>query len=116
MIGALALLAFSIGKNVFSDILIGQTMAFATLSLSQLVHAFNMRSDGSVIKAGIFKNKYLILSLIVGIILEVSVISIPPVARIFGIVSLTSLQWLITAVLSISPLIIVECQKILRKK
>lgn len=116
MIGALALLAFSIGKNVFSDILIGQTMAFATLSLSQLVHAFNMRSDGSVIKAGIFKNKYLILSLVVGIILEVSVISIPPVARIFGIVSLTALQWLITAILSISPLIIVECQKILRKK
>ena len=58
-------------------------MAFAVLSISQLVHAFNMRSEHSVFKAGIFKNPYLVLSLISGLILEVSVISVPYLANIF---------------------------------
>ncbi len=116
MIGALALLAFSIGTNIFKNILVGKTMAFAVLSMSQLVHAFNMRSDGSVIKAGIFKNKYLILSLIVGVVLEVSVISITPIARIFDAIPLSALQWFIVAILSLLPLVIVEASKILGKK
>ena len=51
MIGALALLAFTIGaKNIFGGITAGRTMAFAVLSISQLVHAFNMRSEHSVLK------------------------------------------------------------------
>ncbi len=116
MIGALSLLAFSIGTNVFGNILVGRTMAFAVLSISQLVHAFNMRSETSVIKAGLFKNKYLILSFLVGVILEVSVISIEPVARIFDITPLSPIQWVITAMLSIIPLFIVETGKILEKK
>lgn len=115
MIGALALLAFSIGKNVFGNIITGSTMAFATLSISQLVHAFNMRSEGSVIKAGIFKNKYLVLSFIVGLILEVGVISIPYVSRIFDVIPLTAQQWCVTAALSLAPLIIVELQKLIRR-
>lgn len=112
MIGALSLLAFSIGKNVFGNILTGQTMAFAVLSLSQLVHSFNMRSDDSAIKAGLFKNKYLVLSFFAGLLLEVSVISIPPAARIFGVVSLSPAQWCVTAALSAAPLLIVELQKL----
>ncbi len=115
MIGSLALLAFSIGKNIFNDIIIGQTMAFAVLSISQLVHAFNMRSEESVIKSGLFKNKYLVLSFIAGLILEVSVISIAPIASIFGVVQLSVLQWTITAGLSALPLIIVELQKAAKK-
>ena len=116
MIGSLALLAFSIGKNVFHDIIVGQTMAFAVLSVSQLVHAFNMRSDKSVIKAGLFKNKYLILSFIIGLIFEAGVISIPPIAVIFGVIPLNALQWGITAILSLMPFIIVETQKLLNRR
>ncbi len=116
MIGALALLAFSIGTNVFKNILVGKTMSFAVLSMSQLVHAFNMRSETSVIKAGLFKNKYLILSLIVGVILEVGVISIAPVARVFEAVPLSAMQWFVVAILSLLPLVIVETSKILGKK
>ena len=116
MIGALALLAFSIGKNLFGNLLTGQTMAFAVLSISQLVHSFNMRSEGSVFKAGIFKNKYLVLSLFAGLILEVGVISVPILSGIFGVVPLNTLQWGIVALLSAAPLAIVECQKCFRKK
>ena len=116
MIGSLALLAFSIGKNVFHDIVVGQTMSFAVLSISQLVHAFNMRSDKSVIKAGLFKNKYLILSFIIGLIFEAGVISIPPIAVIFGVIPLNALQWGIIAILSLMPFIIVETQKLLNRR
>lgn len=111
MIGALALLAFTIGANIFGGITAGRTMAFAVLSISQLVHAFNMRSEHSVFKAGIFKNPYLVLSLISGLILEVSVISVPYLANIFGVVPLNAMGWIVVTVLSVMPLIIVELQK-----
>lgn len=111
MIGALALLAFSIGANVLGTLTTGRTMAFAVLSISQLVHAFNMRSEHSVFKAGLFKNPYLVLSLIAGLMLEVSVISIPKLAVIFGVVPLGFTGWSIVAALSLMPLVIVELQK-----
>lgn len=111
MIGALALLAFSIGVNVLGNLTTGRTMAFAVLSISQLVHAFNMRSEHSVFRAGLFKNPYLVLSLIAGLMLEVSVISIPKLAVIFGVVPLGFIGWGIVAVLSVMPLVIVELQK-----
>ena len=111
MIGALALLAFTIGANIFGGITAGRTMAFAVLSISQLVHAFNMRSEHSVFKAGIFKNPYLVLSLISGLILEVSVISVPYLANIFGVIPLNAMGWIVVTVLSVMPLIIVELQK-----
>jgi Ca2+-transporting ATPase len=111
MIGALALLAFSIGKNVFLSSAVGSTMAFAVLSISQLVHAFNMRSTHSVIKAGLFKNPYLVLSLAAGVILEVLVISIPQLASVFGVCALSAPCWIIVALLSIMPLITIELQK-----
>lgn len=116
MIGALALLAFSIGKNVFGNVRTGGTMAFAVLSLSQLVHAFNMRSEGSAIKAGLFKNKYLVLSFFAGLVLEAGVISFPPAAAVFGVGALSAAQWAVAAALSLAPLVIVEAQKALINK
>ncbi len=111
MIGALALLAFSIGLNVFKSPLKGSTMAFAVLSMSQLVHAFNMRSERSVIKAGLFKNPYLILSLAVGVLLETAVITLPPLAKVFNVAPLSVIEWTVVAALSVLPLVIVEAQK-----
>ena len=101
----------SLGDCVGGGITAGRTMAFAVLSISQLVHAFNMRSEHSVFKAGIFKNPYLVLSLISGLILEVSVISVPYLANIFGVVPLNAMGWIVVTVLSVMPLIIVELQK-----
>lgn len=120
MIGALALLAFSIGRNLFGGgaavPIVGRTMAFAVLSMSQLVHAFNMRSEHSLWSVGIFSNKYLIGALIIGVILQVSVITIAPLAALFKVCALTGTQWLIVAFLSILPLLIVELQKRVSQK
>lgn len=114
MIGALAILAFSIGMVFFDPVGkcgIGRTMAFSVLGISQLVHAFNMRSKKSVFKAGLLKNKFLVLALILGVILQFAIVSHPFISSIFKVTPLTSLQWLICAVLSLMPIPIVELQK-----
>lgn len=70
MIGILALTAFGIGHKYFDNgeiHNISRTMAFAVLSISQLVHAFNMRTDKSIFKIHIFSNKYLCIAFIIGV-------------------------------------------------
>lgn len=120
MIGALALLAFSIGMNLFdADILkpyTGRTMAFCVLSMSQLFHAFNMCSEKSILNGNFFKNPALLLSLIVGIVMQVCVVQIPMPAKIFKAVSLNAVQWCMVFILSVMPIIIVEIQKMINRK
>lgn len=119
MIGALSLLAFSIGRGFFDMTrvpIVGRTMAFAVLSLSQLVHSFNMRSEHSIFKTGLFSNKALWGAFIVGTLLQVSVISIEPLANLFKVVPLSFVQWEIVAGLSLVPLLTVELEKSFKKK
>ncbi len=115
MIGALALLAFSVGRNVFdvdgNNPIIGRTMAFAVLSLSQLVHAFNMRSEQSIFSINIFGNKYLVGAFIAGTTLQAIVILFKPLADIFKVTALDLKQWIIVALFSLIPIILVEIQK-----
>lgn len=118
-IGALAFLAFTIGRVFFdktSEPLVARTMTFAVLSLSQLVHSFNLKSEKSLFQTGIFGNAKLIGAFIIGTVMQVSVISVPLLAGIFKAVPLTPLQWLITALLSVVPLIVVETEKLLSRR
>ncbi len=119
MIGMLALVAFGIG-HVFFDgndsAATGRTMAFAVLSISQLVHAFNMRSDKSIFTIDLLANKYLVGSLLAGVIMQVCVIMIEPLAKLFKVVPLNPIQWFITALLCIAPIGVVELEKFLNKE
>jgi Ca2+-transporting ATPase len=132
MIGTLALTAFMIGHHYYdlpallrsateqvgstttpSTYIpwVGRTMAFAVLSLSQLFHAFNMRSEHSLSDIGVFSNKQLVISFIVCAILQVTVITIAPLATIFQVVPLTLRQWAMVLMLSFVPIVLVELQK-----
>jgi Ca2+-transporting ATPase len=116
MIGMLSLIAFAIGYNILpSDdpTKLGRTMAFATLSLSQLVHAFNMRSENSIFSIRLFENRYLVGALIVGVALQAGVVSIETIAHIFHVTPLPTRGWLLVAALSLMPVIIVELEKFL---
>ncbi len=120
LVGALALLAYTIGR-VFFDLdpaqpVVGRTMAFAVLSLSQLTHSFNMRSDHSVLKAGLFSNHKLVAACGVCAFLMVSVVLFPPLAAMFQTTPLTGFQWILVAVLSLCPLVVVEGEKLLRDR
>lgn len=113
-IGAISILAFSIGRVFFDTTavpIIGRTMAFAVLSLSQVIHAFNLQSDKSIFEVGFLSNISLVLSFVACTILQVSVISIPFLSAVFKTVNLNFCQWLIVWILSISPLVLVEFEK-----
>ena len=110
MLGMFTLLAFSIGNRLYS-VEVGRTMAFLTLGILELVHSFNIKSEESIFKIGIFENKYLILALILGVLLQVIVVITNPLAEIFSLVPLTGIQWLYTILISIAPIPIVEIQK-----
>ena len=117
MIGALALMAFGAGR-ILSDSMqqeTAMTMAFAVLSLSQLVHAFNMRSEKSIFRIHLFSNKFLCLAFVIGTLMQAAVISIPALAQIFSAVPLNGLQWAVVAGLSLVPIVFVEFEKAVLK-
>ncbi len=113
LIGALSLSAFMIGYVYLSNhsLVLGQTMCFSVLSISQLFHSFNMRSQHSLRDIGIFTNPQLSLSFFLCFFLQALVISYPPVSAIFKVVPLNLLQWGIVILLAFCPIIIVEMQK-----
>ena len=118
-IGALSLLAFTIGR-VFFDVdpafpQTGSTMAFAVLGLSQLVHAYNMRSEDSVFSIGLFSNAKLNLACGFCALLQIAVIAVPSLAGIFRTVVLGPVQWLIVLGLSLLPLLVCEAEKRLQR-
>ena len=91
-------------------------MTFAVLSLSQLVHSFNLRSDKSLFKVGLKGNPALIGSFVIGAVMQISVISVPLLSSIFRTVPLSPLCWLITAALSLVPLLVGEVEKMINNK
>lgn len=114
MIGMLALLAFGIGHIYFDDgqgYVIGRTMAFAVLSLSQLVHAFNVRTEHSLFRHSMEANPFLAGAFLVGCLLQVGVIMLEPLATVFQVCPLTNMEWLIVAGLALAPLPVVELEK-----
>lgn len=116
MIGMLSLLAYGYGLVIFKEKEIGKTMAFATLSISQLVHSFNMKTENSIFTINIFNNIYLVLAFIVGSILQIGVIMIPFFAKIFKVVPLSAMQWGVVGIFCFMPIIIVELEKFFANK
>ena len=132
IIGLLTLIAFIAGAKFYTGdtnlfplfperidddaLLHAQTMAFVVLSFSQLVHSFNLRSrTKSIFSIGIFTNKYLVFSLLIGVLMQVCIISIPPLANIFGVHALTMRDWEFVLLLSIIPLVVNEIIKLVKK-
>ena len=110
MLGMFTLLAFSIGNRLYS-VEVGRTMAFLTLGILELVHSFNIKSEESIFKIGVLENKYLVGALVLGVILQVIVVVVSPLAQVFSLVPLTGMQWLYTVLIAIAPIPIVEIQK-----
>ncbi len=110
MLGVLTLFSFSIGNYLY-NVEVGRTMAFVSLGLLELVHSFNIKTEESLFKVGFLENKYLLGAFLLGSLLQVVVVVIPPVANLFKLVPLNATQWLYTMGISIMPLIIIEMQK-----
>ncbi|MDF2942790.1 MAG: cation-translocating P-type ATPase [Herbinix sp.] len=103
--------AFILGLNTGNE-LVASTMAFSTLCLSRLFHGFNSKSRESIFKVGIFTNRILWFSVILGNLLLLLVLSFEPLAKIFEVASLSINQFLIVYGFSLIPLILVQMYKL----
>lgn len=110
MFGALALCAFAVGMNVTGTEAGGQTLCFMVLGLSQIVQAFNMRSEHSLFKIGPFTNKTLNKAAALSVVL-MAVVMFTPLSGVFGLVYLPWQLYLVGLGLILAPLAIMEISK-----
>ncbi len=111
MFALLTLIGFKIGENVTGQLAGGQTLAFMVLALSQIVQAFNMRSDHSLFKIGPFKNRTLNLAALASTLL-VALVLFTPVGIAFGLITLPWHLYLIGLGLILVPLVAMEISKL----
>jgi len=91
---------------------VGETMAFATLGLIQLFHAFNVKSVyKSLGTVGAFKNKMFNYAILVSAVMLLSVMVIPGLTTVFDVAILTAEQWLFVVGAAFSIVPIVEIAK-----
>jgi len=126
MIGLLTLAAFMIGLATTkepinglsldeSKIEVGQTMAFITLAMSELVHVFNIRDNKkSIFKTKIFNNSKLIWAILASAALMFVILVIPALRHIFSIPILPTGNILELVLLVFAPIVIVEIFKLLK--
>lgn len=110
MFGILSLIAFKTGETMTERLSGGQTMAFMVLALSQVIQAFNMRSEHSLFRIGVFSNKTLNLAAAASVLL-VALILFTPLSTAFGLITLSLPQYLIGLGLILVPLLIMELSK-----
>lgn len=112
MFAALTLVGFKIGENVTGQLAGGQTMAFMVLALCQIVQAYNMRSEHSLFKIGMFKNRTLNLAALSSTLL-VALVLFTPVGIAFGMITLSWQLYLIGLGLILVPLFVMEFFKLI---
>ncbi|HAN21346.1 MAG: ATPase [Clostridiales bacterium GWF2_36_10] len=122
MVSILTLLAYFIGHYIesgvweFVDSHDGVTMAFLTMSLAEIFHSFNLRSQrGSVFRLK-SHNKYLYGGMILSLVLTAMVIYVPALSEMFGFATITLTEYGISLVLAISVIPIVELVKMVQRK
>ncbi len=120
MVGLITLAAYWLGEYVLSDPnaadATANTMAFATLTMCQLFHAYDVRSEHQSIAAiGLFSNRAMNKAFVVGMILQLSVLLIPPLMGIFNVCALTGTEWAVVLGLSLLPLAVCEIEKAIRR-
>lgn len=112
MFAALSLIGFYLGESMTGTLEGGQTMAFMVLALSQIVQAFNMRSDHSLFQIGPFTNRTLNGAALVSVLL-VALVLFTPVRIAFGLVLLPAQLYLIALGLILVPVVVMELSKAL---
>lgn len=115
IIGGVTLIAYLLGNKVFNNHMVGQTMAFLTLSSTQLFHAYNVKSNHSVFSPKSYKNKFMNFAFIVGFGLQIAVIYIPGIQDLFEFASLNIAQFGICIGLSLVMVVIQEIVKLVNR-
>lgn len=110
MFGILSLIAFYLGESMTGQLEGGQTLTFMVLALSQVVQAFNMRSEHSLFKIGVFTNHKLNWAALASTALVVLVM-FTPLSTLFGLIQLSGKLYLIGLGLILTPVLVMELSK-----
>jgi len=122
MVAILTLAAYFIGERIengawkivnSND---GMTMAFLTMSMAEIFHSYNMRSQYKSIFSIKNHNFYLFGSMLLSFILTAAVIYVPFLRDAFGFTSISFMEYAIALALSILVIPIVELVKIIQRK
>ena len=116
IIGVLTLIAFNLGEHLYSNSLMhAQTLSFVVLSFSQLFFSLSMRNkEKSLFKVGIFTNKYLLYSILLGILIQLLIITIPFLSSVFSAYTLTLRDWALCIGISLIPFVLNELFKVFK--
>lgn len=90
---------------------VAMTMAFATLSLSRLIHGLNCRTEAPLTLKTFFMNPAIFIAQLLGILLLASVLLFQPLHSTFEVSPLTRDQFGLIAGLSLIPLVLVQLYK-----
>ena len=109
-ITAVTLTAYAIG--LLHNEIYAETMAFLTLSLSELLRAFTARSENyPLLKIGVFTNKWMNLAVLFSLVLLILVVYVPFLNPVFNTVPLTWIEWRFIIPLLIIPSLAAEAGK-----
>ena len=110
----ITLVAYFIGQDDSYNV--GMTMAFTVLCLSQIFHSLNQSSSiTSLFSKDYPRNKMLFLSMVGSIIFLLIVLFVTPIREFFSLSVLSGNEWLIVILLSLSPILIVEIFKAIKR-
>ena len=112
MFAILTLIGYKAGEIVTQTAAGGQTLAFMVLALSQIVQAYNMRSEHSLFKIGPFSNRRLNWAALASLAL-MALVLVTPVRAAFQLVALPWQLYLLGAGLILVPLVIMELAKLI---
>ena len=112
MFGILALVAFKLGESVTGTLVGGQTLAFMTLALSQILQAYNMRSERSLFKIGPFKNHKLNWACLASLAL-LALVLFTPVRIAFSLAVLPAWLYAVALGFGFFPIFAMEIAKII---
>jgi Ca2+-transporting ATPase len=115
-ITAVVLIAYQIGL-AWGDGILAQTMAFVTLSTSELLRAYTSRSErNSLLSIGVFTNRYMQYAVATSLVLLLLVVYLPILRPIFNTTALGLQEWGVMLPLILVPSIAAEINKwILRR-
>ena len=100
--------------TLFESEMVATTMAFLTLGMTQLFHAFNIRSGRQSFVVGIFKNKWMPMAFVLSVALQIFVVLIPGLNGFFKVAQLSGMQWLYVMVASFAIVPICEIVKFIK--
>ena len=118
MVGGLTLAAYFLGFTRLAqpgmEGAVANTMAFATLTMCQLFHAFNVRSEErSLFAQGPLSNPAMNRAFLAGMAMQLSVLLLPPLQRVFSVAPMDARQWFWVLVLAVAPIPVCEVSKLL---